>query len=283
MNFISTFTKEIYEICGKNLLDSFLSTQSNTDHSLYIFFENEVDPYNEEVPTWLSKYKGKENIKLLNIMTYKFEGQRIVDKIDSELSPKIKYTDEYSSPRSVKWFRPVAAIQYASEIIKNKFCSLDSDCVFTKEVTEDFFDNILGDYNMAFLGREHFKTMRHGGYVDGKYVCTNICSATKKDTHTETGFLGFNLTQEGTKELILENFKYWVDGRVLSLEFKTDCHTLDESRKKMNLKYNNLCEPLGEISPIGSKVIEATVVGEFLTHEKGTIGPILYSRHSLSA
>ena len=51
----------------------------------------------------------------------------------------------------------------------------------------------------------------------------------------------------------------------------------------MNLKYNNLCEPLGEISPIGSKVIEATVVGEFLTHEKGTIGPILYSRHSLSA
>ena len=281
MNFISTFTREIYEICGKDLLDSFLSTQSL--HNLYIFFENEDDTHVEKTPDWLNQYKEEDRIKFFNLMNYKFEGKEIVEYIDSELKHKINFTDEYSSPRSVKWFRPVAAIQYASELIEDGFCWLDSDCVFTEEVGDDFFEEIMGDYNMAFLGREHFKIMRHGDYVNGKYVCVNWGEATKKDTHTETGFIGFNMRMKGTKDLILTNFKYWVDGEVLSFEFKTDCHTLDEARKKNNLKYNNLCEPMGETSPIGSKVIEASVVGKFLTHEKGTIGPILYKRNSLNS
>jgi len=281
MNFISTFTREIYEICGKDLLDSFLSTQSL--HNLYIFFENEDDAHVEETPDWLSQYKEEERIKFFNLMNYRFEGKEVVEYIDSELKHKINFTGEYSSPRSIKWFRPVAAIQYASELIEDAFCWLDSDCVFTEEVGDDFFEKIMGDYNMAFLGREHFKVMRHGDYVNGKYVCVNWAEATKKDTHTETGFIGFNMRMEGTKDLILTNFKYWVDGEIVSFEFKTDCHTLDEARKKNDLKYNNLCEPMGETSPIGSKVIEASVLGKFLTHEKGTIGPILYRRNSLNS
>ena len=51
--------------------------------------------------------------------------------------------------------------------------------------------------------------------------------------------------------------------------------------KELNLKYNNLCDPMGEISPIGSRVIEDSIVGKFMIHHKGTIGPILYSKNKL--
>ena len=80
---------------------------------------------------------------------------------------------------------------------------------------------------------------------------------------------------------IKRNFEYWITKDILNLEFKTDCHTFDATRKELPLKYNNLCEPMGELSPIGSRVIENSILGDFLTHHKGTIGPILYSKNLL--
>ena len=72
-----------------------------------------------------------------------------------------------------------------------------------------FFNSMLGDYNVAFLGRENFKLMRHGGYAnDGSYIHTRTVEATKKDTHTETGYIGFNMELEGTNDFIQRNFDY---------------------------------------------------------------------------
>ena len=69
MNFITTFTKEIYEICGKDLLQSFVNTGNDKEHKLYVFFENEDDLYTEYYPDWLLKwkdnYKDKCNETLL--------------------------------------------------------------------------------------------------------------------------------------------------------------------------------------------------------------------------
>jgi len=65
------------------------------------------------------------------------------------------------------------------------------------------------------------------------------------------------------------------------LKYQTDCHTFDAVRHELDLVYNNLCEPMGELSPIGSRVIEASSVGQFLIHNKGTIGPILYNKKLL--
>ena len=137
-------------------------------------------------------------------------------------------------------------------------------------------------YNVAFLGRENFKLMRHGSYTpSGEYVHTRTVEATNKDTHTETGYLGFNMSEPGTKEFIKRNFEYWIKEDILNLEYQTDCHTFDAVRKELNLKYNNLCDPMGELSPIGSRVIEASVLGDFMIHHKGTIGPILYQKNLL--
>jgi len=277
MIFITTFNKDIYEICGRNLLESFVKTENNLNHKLAVFFEDNDDPYTAFLPDWLTEWNGYVNIKFINIMQY---GD--IDLVDKELSSKISHTDEYSSPRSVKWFRPVSAIKQASELTDEAFCSIDSDCLFTSKVEESFFDE-MKKYNVSFLGRENFKVMRHGAYTPaGEYVHTITVPATKKDTHTETGFILFNLEKKGTQEFIDKNFEYWTKGRILDLEFKTDCHTFDAVRKEMpELKYNNLCDPMGDTSPIGSRVIEDSVVGSFLIHHKGTIGPILYQKNLL--
>jgi hypothetical protein len=273
MIFITTFNKDIYDICGENLLQSFINTHNNDNHKLIVFFEdNNVNP--EFYPQWLVKWANTQNIHFVNILQ-----DGIVLKIDKELSPKISFTDEYSSPRSVKWFRAVAAIKQASELTDLPFCSIDADCLFISKVEESFFNPLL-KYNISFLGRENFKTMRHGGYAPtGEYIHTNTVPATKKDIHTETGFILFNMEMEGTDEFIKNNFEYWTQDRILNLEFKTDCHSFDAVRKEMpNLKYNNLCDPMGDTSPVGSRVIEESILGSFLIHHKGTIGPTLHKK-----
>ena len=40
MIFITTFNKDIYEICGRNLLESFVKTENNLNHKLAVFFED---------------------------------------------------------------------------------------------------------------------------------------------------------------------------------------------------------------------------------------------------
>jgi hypothetical protein len=174
-------------------------------------------------------------------------------------------------------------MHYFYELLgEQNFSSIDSDCVFINKVEEEFFTSMLKDFNVAFLGRENFKIMRHGGYDQlGNYVHTRTVEATKKDTHTETGYIGFNFEVEGTGDFIVNNFKYWVEGEVLNLEFKTDCHTFDSVRKELPLNYNNLCGPMGDTSPIGSRVIEDSILGSWLIHHKGTIGPMLYSKNKL--
>ena len=283
MIFITTFTKEIYDICGKKLLESFIETGNSEEHKMYIFFENEDNLYTEHYPEWLVEWSDKTFFTFINLMNYKYEDKKIIPYVDSLLKPQINFTDEYSSPRSVKWFRPVAAIHYFYELMGNtNFSSIDADCLFIDKVSDSFFDDMLGDYNIAFLGRENFKIMRHGAYDSlGNYIHTNTVNSSKKDTHTETGYIGFNLSIPGTDDFIKRNFNYWLKQDVLNLEFKTDCHTFDATRKELNLKYNNLCDPMGEISPIGSRVIEDSILGNWLIHHKGTIGPILYSKNQL--
>jgi hypothetical protein len=283
MIFITTFTKEIYDICGRQLIESFIATGNSELHKLYIFFEDENDLYTEYYPDWLVQWSDYDSIVIANIMNYSIDGIKPIDFVDSNLKDKITFVDEYSSPRSVKWFRPVVAIHYIANILQDGiFSSIDADCLFTSKVEDSFFEKMLDNYNIAFLGRENFKIMRHGGYDEyGNYVLTRTVDATDKDTHTETGFLAFDLNKKGTHEFIERNFNYWISGDVLNLKFKTDCHTFDATRKELNLDYNNLCESMGSLSPIGSRVIESSILGEFLTHNKGTIGPLLYQRNLL--
>ena len=279
MIFVTTLTKHIYQFCGRKLLQSFIETGNHHEHQLYVFFENEDDPYTEYYPEWLVEWADKPFFTFQNIMTFEYQGQRVVDYVDNLLANKITFDHIYNSARSVKWFRPVAAMKFASDILLHgQLSSIDADCMFTSRITGAFFDSILEESNIAFLGRENFKIIRHGDYdYRGNYIHTNTVQATDADRHTETGYIGFDLDKPGTREFITRNLEYWTTGEVLELSYRTDCHTFDATRKELaNLTYNNLCAPMGELSPIGSRVIEDSILGSFLVHHKGTIGPNLY-------
>lgn len=277
MIFITTFNKPIYQICGNELLTSFVMSKNATAHKLVVFFENDDDLYTENYPEWLVRWSEYENIILVNLMNYEYKNDKIIATLDSELASKFTNIHEYDNVRSLKWFRPVASIKYASELFDAPFCSIDADCKFTNFIDEPFFIELFTNTNIAFLGRESFKVMRHGAYnSEGEYIMTTSAPATDADTHTETGFIGFNTNQPGTLDFINRNFNYWVSHDVLKLKYKTDCHTFDAVRSELKLNYKNLCAVMGEISPIGSRVIEDSILGTFLTHNKGTIGPILF-------
>lgn len=283
MIFTTTFTEDIYNICGRKLLESFEKTDNHLNHQLVIFFEDQKDPHTEYYPQWLLEWADRSYFTFVNVMTCKYKGTNIVDCIDIFLAPRIKHIDEYASPRSVKWFRPVASMYFTSLMVENQnFCSIDADCIFTSEVTDEYINSMLVDSHIAYLGREHFKVMKHGGYApDGSYIQTGQAQATDKDTHSETGFIAYNMDLPETKTFIEENLLYWVNHTILDLKYQTDCHTFDAVRKAIPLKYNNLCLELGEVSPIGSRVVEAAACGKFLTHYKGTIGPTLYNTGKL--
>ena len=282
MIFVTTGTKDIFELTGIRLIESFLKYKNDENHSLVYFFEDLEEPYRDTLPQWIPiEYFNNSNLHFVNLMTYEYKDKgRLVDFIDKNLSKKIDYFDEYSSERSVKWFRPVARILYASELFNENFCSIDSDCEFIDCVDESIFDDILNDYNLCYLGRKHFKVMRHGGYNNnGEYVETNRVPSTDKDTHMESGFIGFNMNKNGTRDFIKKNTKYWINGEILNLKYRTDCHTFDATIDDLsNLKYNNLLLDYGEVSPIGSRVLEVSPMGKYLIHHKGTLGPELYRR-----
>ena len=49
MIFITTFNKDIYDICGRNLLQSFVDTKNNDEHKLVVFFEDDDNVF--DVPS----------------------------------------------------------------------------------------------------------------------------------------------------------------------------------------------------------------------------------------
>tara|TARA_Y100000310_G_C20699729_1_gene828595 strand:+ start:1834 stop:2643 length:810 start_codon:yes stop_codon:yes gene_type:complete len=266
MIFVTTGTDTIFELVGKRLIESFLKYGNDKDHQL-LYFTESTKSHKEWVP---HKYLQNPSIHFINIMDATFEDKNLIKEVEKLLEGKISFTDEYSSPRSVKWFRPVAAIVYAMTMFKKTFCSIDSDCTFIKCVDEKIFEEILYPFNVCYLGRKQFKTIWHNW---------GQAPATDKDTHTESGFIGFNLDKKGTKDFIIKNMEYWINGDILNFKYKTDCHSFDATVEAYpNLKYNNLMEKYGTTSPYGSQVLEASKMGKYLAHEKGMLGPQLYNK-----
>jgi len=65
MIFITTFTKEIYNICGKRLLESFIETNNYREHKMFIFFEDGDNLFTDYYPEWLVEWNDKPYLRLL--------------------------------------------------------------------------------------------------------------------------------------------------------------------------------------------------------------------------
>ena len=271
MIFVTTGTKDIFELTGIRLIESFLKYKNDENHSLVYFFEDLEEPYRDTLPQWIPiEYFNNSNLHFVNLMTYEYKDKgRLVDFIDKSLSKKIDYFDEYSSERSVKWFRPVATILYASELFNENFCSIDSDCEFIDCVDESIFDDILNDYNLCYLGRKHFKVMRHGGYNNnGEYIETNRVPSTDKDTHMESGFIIWDSQNPFYRRWFSLYRGMYEGGKIYNLyDGWTDCHVFD----KVN---NDLIKEGMRTVHIASlqshSVWEVSPLQKYISHYKGS-------------
>ena len=72
MIFITTLTEQIYNICGKQLLQSFIDTNNHLDHQLYIFFEDKNNPHTEYYPEWLVEWSDRPFFTFINYVVNLF-------------------------------------------------------------------------------------------------------------------------------------------------------------------------------------------------------------------
>ena len=74
-------------------------------------------------------------------------------------------------------------------------------------------------------------------------TCANSAN-TSCPKNTNPNFQHYLFDQNECRKFIKNNFEYWTSGKVLDLEYKTDCHTFDAVRRELPLKYNNLCNSM---------------------------------------
>lgn len=120
---------------------------------------------------------------------------------------------------------------------------LDSDLVLTKDISGVFLENLFQDGSMVvFFGR--------------------------RNTHTETGFVGFRSSMEPIREFARLFLDYWESGKVFRLSGGwTDCDVFDAVLRPLvergRIRVKNLSRfPRGH-------VIATSAMGGYLHHRKG--------------
>lgn len=123
---------------------------------------------------------------------------------------------------------------------------LDADVITKKEVTHEALLSFLPhDEAVSYLGRT-------------------------VAPHSECGFVAYNM-KKGGYEVLQEMYEYYMTDKVLSLKGWTDCHVFDAVVKDKSRK--NLSAHVGIDLDKGSdgwNVWPFTVLGEYMTHHKGT-------------
>lgn len=117
---------------------------------------------------------------------------------------------------------------------------LDADGVIIQPMTTEFLVSLLGDKGIAHFART--------------------------DPHTETGFIGFDLSAPGVGEFTREYASYWFDRKVFKLSGWADTHVFDaalDDARPYGLSTRNL-----STTPRGH-VIAASPLGQYFDHQKG--------------
>ena len=120
---------------------------------------------------------------------------------------------------------------------------LDADCVTTRDVTEEMLLTVMAEPGKA------------GSYLGRPY-----------HTHTETGFIHFNLLAGGDVALD-EMRRMYVTDEMMNLPELHDCMVFDYVRRKMEragYRWRNICP-----NARGLEVFEQSPLKEFIRHNKG--------------
>lgn len=125
--------------------------------------------------------------------------------------------------------------------ISTKLFWIDGDCLLKKQIEQSFLESIFDGHTLAILSRPGF--------------------------YTESGFIGFDTEGEKFKEFLDWYTKIYQKGLLFTLPGWHDCYALDHAINQSQVPYKDL---VGNWK-FGDKleVIEDTVLGEYITHNKG--------------
>lgn len=87
------------------------------------------------------------------------------------------------------------------------------------------------------------------------------------DTHSECGFMGYNMPNQYAREFVNLYETYWYNDKLDSLQETHDSFVFDVARKEF--KHIDLFEDLNNKRQTDKSPLNSSKLGEFLTHAKG--------------
>ena len=183
----------------------------------------------------IKNYPPYNNVTFVNLFAHKPELKKFLDRnAQKEVPGFLKDARRFS----YKVFAQCDGARFGE-----KMYYIDADSIFTKRIPEPWYEQCLpDDCLIAFYHRE------------GLY--------------TETGFIAFN-----TKHSLAKSFFQFYEGlyitdNIYNLENWTDCHTFDETRKKMKIQMDYHTNKLGD-GGTGHIMARDTFLNPYIDHRKG--------------
>jgi len=225
--FVTTYNKKLYDQYAHQLITTYLATQQTLP--MYVFVED--DP---------KSYPQINNVHYHNLFEFEPECKKFIErnkhrKVNNFFEDAIRFSYKVFAQSAVRNFG-------------DKIYYVDSDCVFTKQIPDKWFDDCLPDnIFLSFYNRPK--------------------------QYTEAGFVAFNNTRPIAYEFFKEYKDWYIKDRVYSIKrleknFWTDCHTLDSTRQKFkdNPEYSE--RTLGD-GQMGHIIARDKFINPYIDHRKG--------------
>ena len=264
--YVTSFAQDMYQMTGQKLINTFLKFQTESDQRLLICYEN----FDYQPPLVISKSgvtKVDNRILCYNLSHSQYLQQWLSNNQDiipdylggkATKVKKPKIFNSYWNRKASRWFRKIAALEYALRTYGAQYhylVWLDSDVQListlpTSVIKKQFLDKTNKTEVGAFC---HFGQFRR-----------------KKDTGIESGVIGFQLDYGGYPLLqrVIKVFqdgsfrKYprWDDGYIFRMVM------LDHNPKP----YKYMVRDLIQQSTNSTEVISVGPLKKYLSHKKGT-------------
>lgn len=251
--FITSFNKELYNVSGKKLLTTYVSSKSNKHADIFIGTEgawkletnwHNALLYNLDTDRFLQEWLQKNK----DIIPEYLGGDKPPCKCKNPFSRKEDHVEgcyhSWWNRNCSRWFRKIACLKYCIDFFTtyDYFIWIDCDCTFRKEFT-------LTDCIGLFKDKSVF-------YVKGEWRKVEEC-----------GIVGYNIKKYG--KAFLEKFiELYTNG-----DFR-NCVRWDDSYIFQKARLRNLDEECIDLAKglKASKVIEPSKLGKWFRHNKGTHG-----------
>ena len=223
--YITTFNKKLYDMSGKNFIDTFLQYIKNG--TLLICYEefefyhesDRIISYNIENDKYMNDWITKNKIRIPKM--YGGEADE-----DAPFFGKTLETQYWANHRASRFFRKIVALHYGLLHYADKYDYIfvvDSDCIFKSNVTSNLINDLFKDnVAMTFFWGKHRRKINRGPE-------TGFTGYSKKNN----GFVFANVICDCYQNQDFLRFQYWDDGYVIG-------QLINENDS--NFKFNDLAK-----------------------------------------